>query len=260
MNSVNNILTSQSVLAGLQNYYGVDRFARWQTQDWCYYDNVYVPTAGTAELQFFAVQSGGADPNRPAATITKTDEQTNLPVSGQIGGAECFVPLSIHFDLYPAVKSRQQVSAVTTQTTFAADQLLAARWIQNMVNQGVFVWEINKNTWMEEALPFRRFPPGFGLGTVIPPTIGGVTAPINGGANAVAALSAFSIFEMGDIFTLDQPMFLAPTTPFTWKIKFPQGNSTATTNIYNGGGTAHDQTATFFAYAEMRGVKIRPEQ
>lgn len=254
-------MISEQVLAALQNYYGVSQFTNWQTQDWPYYDTVYVPSAGTQELQFFAVQAGGADPNRPAATITKTEEQTNLPVSGQIGGAECFVPLSIHFDLFPAPKARQQVSAVTTQTTFAADQLLACRWIQNMSNQGVFVWEINKNTWLEEALPFRVFPPGFGLGEFIfPPCIGGVTAPINGGLNAYIRPSARAVFAMGDIYGLDQPMFLAPNTPFTWKIKFPQANSTITTSIYNGAGTAHDQTATFFAYAEMRGVKIRPEQ
>lgn len=253
-------MVSSQVLAAIQDYYGVSQYTNWQTQDWPYYDTVYVPTAGTSELQFFAVPSGGADPNRPATTITKTDEQTNLPVSGQIGGAECFVPLSIHFDLFPAAKIRQQVSAVTTQATFSADQLLASRWIQNMSNQGVFVWEINKNTWMEEAMPFRRFPPGFGLGTVYPPSVGGVTAPIQGGLNAYIRPSAFSIYEMGDIFSLDQPIFLAPNTPFTWKIKFPQGNSTATTNIYNGAGTAHDQTATMFAYAEMRGIKIRPEQ
>ena len=260
MNAISSLLSSQDILSGLQAFYGVSNFARWQTQDWTYFDTVYVPSAGTANLQFFAVAAGGADPNRPANTITKTDEYTNLPVSGMIGGAECFVPMSLHFDLYPAPKARQQVTAVTTQTTFAADQLLASQWIQNMSNQGVFVWEINKNTWMEEALPWRRFPPGFGLGTVVPPSIGGVAAPIEGGSNAYIRCSSTSIYGMGDIFGLDQPMFLAPNTPFTWSIKFPQANSTVTTSIYNGAGTSHDQIGTFLAYAEMRGVKIRPEQ
>lgn len=258
--TIQDILSSQSVLASLQSFYGTSRFARWQTQDWAYYDTVYVPSAGTNELQFFAVQAGGADPNRPATGITKTEEQTNLPVSGQIGGAECFVPMSIHFDMFPAAKIRQQVAGVTTQTTFAADQLLASRWIQQMSQKGVFVWEINKNTWMEENMPFRRFAPGFGLGTVIPPCIGGVTAPINGGLNAYIRPSAFSIFDMGDIFSLDQPMFMAPTTPFTWKLRFPEGNTLVTTGLYNGAGTTHTEIGTMFAYAEMRGVKIRPEQ
>lgn len=253
-------MISEQVLEGLQNYYGVSQFTNWQTQDWPYYDTVYVPSGGTTELQFFAVPPGGADPNRPAVTITKTEEQTNLPVSGQIGGAECFVPLSIHFTLMPAPKARQQVVAVTAQTTFAADQLLASRWIENMSNQGVFIWEINKNTWMEEALPFRVFPPGFGLGTVIPPVIAGVTAPISGGANAYIRPSSAAVWGMGDIFGLDQPMFLAPNTPFTWKIKFPQANSTVTTGLYNGAGTTHTEIGTMLAYAEMRGVKIRPEQ
>lgn len=268
MPNIQQILTSESVLAGLQDFYGVSRFSRWQTQDWCYYDNVYVPSAGASELQFFAVAAGGADPNRPAVTITKTEEQTNLPVSGMIGGAECFVPMSIHFDLYPAVKARQQVSAVTTQTTFAADQLTASQWIYRMMELGVFIWEINKNTWMEQSQPFKRFPPGFGLGTVIPPVVAGIStatpAPILGGNNAYIRPSNLSVYEMGDIFGLDQPMFLAPNTPFTWKVRYGQsatvGNSPATTAIYNGAGTAHDQIGTFFAYAEMRGVKIRPEQ
>lgn len=255
----NNLLPAY-ILSQAQDFFGVSNFNAWQTQDWPYYDTVYVPSAGTSELQFFAVPAGGADPNRPATTITKTEEQTNLPVSGMIGGAECFVVMSIHFNLFPAPKVRQQVSAVTTQTTFDADQLVAGRWIENMSNKGVFVWEINKNTWMQEAKPFLRFPPGFGLGTVVPPVIGGVTAPIQGGSNAYLRPSAAARFGMGDIFTLDQPLFLAPNTPFTWKVQFPEGNSIATTSMYNGAGTAHDQTGTMLCYAEMRGVKIRPEQ
>jgi hypothetical protein len=255
-----NFSLSDSQLSALQNFYGVSRYARWQMQDWCYYDTVFVPSAGTAELQFFAVQAGGADPNRPAVTITKTNEQTNLPSSGQIGGAECFVPMSIHHDLFLAPKIRQQVAAVTTQTTYGADQLIAGRWLQNMSNKGVWVWTINNDTFAQLNMPWRRMPPGFGLGEVTPASIAGVTAPINGGANVYAACSPYSIFGMGDIYTLDQPMFLAPNTPFTWKIQFPEGNSIVTTGQFNGAGTTHTEIGTWFAYAEMRGVKIRPEQ
>lgn len=249
------------MLAQLQADYGTSRFdSQWQKQDWCYWDTVFVPSAGTNELQFFAVPAGGADPNRPAVTIIKTTEQTNLEQSNQIGGAECFIPMSLHFDLFPAAKVRQQVSAVTTQTTFSADQLNAARWLQQMSQKGVFNWEINRNTWMIEAQPFRLMPPGFGLGIVRPPTIGGVDAPIQGGANAYIAMSPYSIFEMGDIFTLDQPVFMAPNTPFTFKIAYPEGNTIVSTSMYNGGGTTHTEIGTFFAYAEMRGIKVRPSQ
>ncbi len=129
-----------------------------------------------------------------------------------------------------------------------------------MSQQGVFTWEINKNTWQVMAQPFRRFPPGFGLGTVIPPSIGGVTAPIQGGANAYAALSPFAQYGLGDIFTLDQPVFMAPTTPFEMSIGFPQANSSALTSMFNGDGTTHTKTATAWAYAEMRGIKVRPLQ
>lgn len=252
---------SDQVLAAIQKEYGVSDFTRWQTQDYCYYDTIYVPTAATGtDLAFFAVPAGGADPNRPAVTITKTEEQTNLPVGGMIGGSECFTVMSLHLDLYPAPKVRQQVAAVTTQTTFAADQLLAARWLQNMSAKGVFVWELNKATQLQLAQPFRKLPPGFGLGEVIPPVIAGVTAPISGGANARLAMSSRAVYGMGDIYSLDQPLFLAPNTPFTMELQFPEGATIASTNIYNGAGTSHDQTATFFAYAEMRGVKIVPEQ
>ncbi len=254
-------MNSDQMLAMLQQDYGTSRFKnQWQKQDWCYWDTVYVPSAGTAELQFFAVPAGGADPNRPAATITKTTEQTNLDQSGQIGGAECFIPMSLHFDLFPAIKNRQQDATVVAQTTFAADQLLAARWLQGMSQKGVFQWEINRNTWMIEAQPWRLFPPGFGLGQVFPPVIAGVAAPINGGSNAYVAMSPYSIYSMGDIFSLDQPVFLAPNTPFTWKAAFPEGISLVTTGMYNGDGTTHAKTGTFFAYAEMRGIKVRPPQ
>lgn len=255
-------LTSEQMLSRLQNEYGTSQFAQgWQKQDWTYWDQVYVPTAGTRELQFFAVPAGGTDPNGPAGN-TKPNEYTNIQQSKQIGGAECFVVQSLHFDLFPAPKARQSVAAVAAQTTFSADQLRMARWLQNMSNQGVFTWEINKNTWMEETMPWLRFPPGFGLGEVIPPAVGGTGAAAVSlaGTNAYCSMSQFSVFDMGDIFTLDQPMFLAPNTPFTYTIGFPQAASTALTNIYNGAGTAHDQTGTAFAYAEMRGIKVRPLQ
>lgn len=253
-------MTSDQVLAAIQQDYGTSRFnSVWQAQDWCYWDMVGIPTAGASELNFFQSAAGAPD-TAVSATFIKTTEQTNLDTSGQIGGAECFVALSLHFDLVLAPKYRQVVAAVAAQTTFAADQLLYARWLQNVSNQGVLQWEINRNTWLTVAQPFRRFPPGFGLGQVSPPVIGGVTAPINGGANAYAALSPYAIYGMGDIFTLDQPVFLAPNTPFTISIEFPQANITATTNLFNGAGTSHDQTGTVFAYAEMRGIKVRPPQ
>ncbi len=254
-------MNSDQMLSMLQKDYGTSRFDNaWQKQDWAFWDTVYVPSAGASEIAFFAIPAGGADPNRPAATIIKTTEQTNLEQSNQIGGAECFIPMSIHFDLFLAPKARQQDSTVVAQTTLLADQLLYARWLQGMSQKGVFTWEINRNTWMIEAQPFRLFPPGFGLGSVTIPSIAGVTAPINGGANAYAALSNRAVFEMGDIFTLDQPLFMAPNTPFTWKLSFPEGNSLVTTSMFNGDGTTHAKTGTVFAYAEMRGVKIRPEQ
>lgn len=251
-------MNSEQMLAAMQADYGTERFSlNWQAQDWCYWDQVGVTVAGASELDFFAVPAGQND---PALGILKTGEQTNLGTSRQIGGAECFIVLSLHFDLVLSPRVRQAVAAVSTQTTFSADQLLYARWVQAMSQQGVFVWEINKNTWQITAQPFRRFPPGFGLGTVVPPSIGGVVAPINGGANAYAALSPFAQYGLGDIFTLDQPVFLAPTTPFDFTIEFPQANSTSLANMFNGAGTAHDQNATVWAYAEMRGIKVRPLQ
>ncbi len=255
-------MNSDQMLAMLQQDYGTSRFnSQWQKQDWCYWDTVYVPSAGSNLLQFFSVPAGAQDPNRPAgSTVVKTTEQTNLDQSNQIGGAECFIPMSLHFDLFPAIKSRQQVAAVTTQTTYAADQKLAAQWLQGMSQKGVFHWEINRNTWQIEAQPFRLMPPGYGLGEVIPPVIAGVTAPIGGGANAYCAMSPFSIYGMGDIYTLDQPVFMAPNTPFTYSIEFPEGNSLVTTGMYNGAGTTHTEIGTFFAYAEMRGIKVRPPQ
>lgn len=254
-------MNSEQMLAAIQADYGTSRFnLNWQSQDWCYWDQVGISTAGVSELNFFAVAAGGNDPN---LGVRKTTEQTNLTTSNQIGGAECFIVLSLHLDLVLSPRVRQVVSAVSTQTSFSADQLNYARWINAMVNQGVFVWEINKNTWQIITQPFRRMPPGFGLGTVLPPAIGdtdGTPAAINGGANAYAALSQYAQYGLGDIFSLDQPIFLAPTTPFDFTIEFPQANSTALTNMFNGAGTSHDQSATVWAYAEMRGVKVRPLQ
>lgn len=251
---------TDAVLAGAQKYYGVSDFTMWQTQDGCLYDEVYVPSAGTGSLSMFSVPAGAADPNRPATTITKTSEQTNIQQSNAIGGAECWAIMSLHVGLSPAPKARQQDATVAAQTTFSADQLLAARWIQGMTMKGVLQLSFNKNIFIQQTMPFRFMPLGFGLGTVKPPVIGGVTAPINGGANAVASMSNMAIFEMGDIFTLDQPLFLAPNTNYDWNILFPEGNSLVTTSLYNGDGTSHAKTGTMLAYGEMRGVKLRPMQ
>ncbi len=251
-------MNSEQMLAAMQADYGTERFAlNWQAQDWCYWDQVGINTAGTNVLDFFAVPAGQND---PALGVLKTGEQTNLGTSRQIGGAECFIVLSLHFDLVLSPRARQLGANVAAQTTFSADQLLYSRWVQAMSNQGVFVWEINKNTWQIISQPFRRLPPGFGLGDVIPPAIGDLAAPINGGANAYVSLSQFAQFGLGDIFTLDQPVFMAPTTPFDFSIKFPQAASTVLTGMFNGSGTTHTSVGTVWAYAEMRGIKVRPLQ
>lgn len=251
---------TDAVLAGAQKYYGVSDFTLWQTNDGCIYDEIFVPSAGTNSFSLFVVPAGAPDPNRPAVTITKTAEQTNIQQSNAVGGAECWAIMSFHLGLAPAPKARQQVANVAAQATFAADQLLASRWIQGMTMKGVLQVSFNKNIFLQQTMPFRYLPLGFGLGTVKPPVIGGVTAPISGGANAVAAMSNMAIYEMGDIFTLDQPLFLAPNTNLEWSVLFPEGNSLVTTGLYNGAGTTHTEIGTMLCYGEMRGVKLRPMQ
>lgn len=251
-------MNSDQTLAALQQDWGTAQFSQnWVAQDWNYWDMVGYPQAGTNLLQFFTVPAGGMD---PGLNVAKKREQTNLVVQNQIGGAECFVATHIRTFLLNSAKARQTVGAsgVATDTTFSARQLAFSRFAIQLMSQGVLVWSILQKKWLIENNPFQRFAAGFGLGDVLPPSIGGTSA-ITGGANAYAGNSVDDIDggRVGDPFSLAQPVFLAPSTNFEIDINYPLGTSPAATDLY---GSASDQPATVWVGMILQGWKVRPRQ
>lgn len=251
-------MDSATILSQLQQQFGTAQFQKnWVAQDWCYWDMVGYPSAGTNSLRFFTVPAGAID---PALGIQKQREQTNLVTQNQIGGDECFVATHLRAFVLNSAKARQTGVNVATDTTFSARQLAFSRFFNALTSQGILIWTILQKQWLIEANPWTRFAPGFGLGEVMPPAIGtGAGAALTGGANAYANCSPYDIDggKNGDPFSLGQPVFLAPNTTFEIDINFPLATSPAATNIY---GTGADQPATVWTGMVLQGWKVRPRQ
>lgn len=254
-------MNSEQQLAQLQRDYGTAQFHQnWVSQDWPYWDKVGYNTAGTNSYNFFAVPAGGVDPN---SALRKTTEDTNIVTQNQIGGGECFIVTHLQLDIRLAPKARQTGTGVSTDAQFSARQLLYAQFFDRLAGMGVLTWTIQQKKWMIEDSPFLRFAPGWGLSEdVWPPAIGttdGDPAAINGGANAYSALSPYDIDggSIGDPFSLAQPVFLAPNTPFEIVLNSVVGNFPAATNLM---GPSVNQVAILQLMCVLRGWKVRPRQ
>lgn len=252
--------SSEEILSQLQTDYGTAQFwNNWVAQDWTYYDMVGFPTAAASanSFTFFSVAAGSNDPN---LAVRKTLEQTNLVTPSQIGGAECFIATHLRMDIRLAPKARQTGTGVSSDTSFAARQLVFARWASQLSAAGVLVFSINQKQWQILDQPFRNYAPGWGLGPVTPPALGtGAGAAVNNGGNAYFALSPFDIDggNIGDPFSFGQPVFLAPSTQFQLTLNSVSGNFPAASAIY---GASADQPAVVWLMAALCGWKVRPRQ
>lgn len=257
-------MNSEQILAQTQAQWGTAQFQdNWETQDWYYFDMVGYQTGATgpSTFRYFTVPAGQND---PALAVTKTSEQTNLTTPNQIGGNECFIATGIRAFILNSAKARQLGTNVATDTNFAARQLQFARFMDVLGTQGVLTWTIMQKAWLRQDKPWERFAAGFGLGELKPPAVGstgaaGVTAAINGGANAYVGCSPWDVCYAGDSFSLAQPVFLAPNTTFEITITQPLSGASfpPNQNLY---GTGTDQPATVWTGIILDGFKVRPRQ
>lgn len=258
------MLTSEQILAQTQAQWGTAQFQdNWETQDWYYFDMAGYQTGavGPTQFRYFTVPAGQND---PALAVTKTQEQTNLTTPNQIGGNECFIATGIRAFIQPAPKARQTGTGVAADASFAARQLPFARFIDVLGTQGVLTWTIMQKAWLRQDKPWERFAAAFGLGELRPPAVGstgaaGVTAAINGGANAYVGQSPYDVYCAGDGFSLAQPVFLAPNTTFEITISQPLAGASfpLNQNLY---GASADQPATLWTGIILDGFKVRPRQ
>lgn len=248
-------MDSAQLLNALQTQYGSAQFDQnWIAQDWCYWD--MVGYASQTSFQFFSQPAGALDP--VFTTFTKTLEQTNLVQPNQISGAECFVATQVRTFVLNSCKARQTGTSVSTQTNFSAAQRAMSRLKLAIMSQGVMTFQINKKIWLQETLPFQRFPAGFGLGEVWPPfSVATDGTAVYGGTNAYVEGSPYDIDggKRGDTFTLGQPVFLAPNTQFQASISFPLAASPSPANMY---GASNDQTANLWLGVMLCGQQVRP--
>lgn len=248
--------TTSQTIARLYSEFGTSDFeGNWVAQDWTLKDKVGYASSNL--FQFFANPAGSMDPN---LNVQKKHEQANFLTPNQIGGQNFFIVQNIRLAILNSAKARQLGTGVATDTYFSARQLQFARLHQAISSQGVLRWSVNQRTILAENSPFQTFSAGFGLGEVVPPSVGytdGTPAAINGGANAYAACSPYDLDGgvMGDPFKLWPIVVLAPSTVFTMNLEFPVAASPSPANIY---GTSTDQTATVWLACYLDGQLVRP--
>ncbi len=245
-------MNTDQILRYVQSTWGTADFdnTAWEVQDWWQYDSVGYAAAGTTEIIYFAVPAGQND---PVLGVTKRKEHTNMQQAGQMGGTDVFVLSKVRIGMWNYPRVRQTGTSVSTDTSFSARQLLMARFMSDLMMQGVFTFKIMNKDWLVKDQPWQTFAQGYGMGDKVVPSL----ATVNGGANAVCAPSKYDIWEVGDTWGAGQPVVFAPSTPFTTTINFPLGASPSSASIY---GTSSDQPATFLTTIALCGFKIRPRQ
>lgn len=204
---------SESVLGLLVQKIGSANWKQWQVQRFQWYDWVRVANTGalTTSLNFFSIPQGGAD---PVSSSIKTKEQTNM-VKANTFGQQYFIVQQIRTQIRQLVKARQTANTIAG-TTHSFDQLIMANRLRSVIGQGVLNFVIGQKAYFDIVQPYRRCPPGFGMGsdTVVVP-FDRTVAP-NG--NAFVAQSN----NLKDVYALTPPQLIEPEQTFQITIDFPQ--------------------------------------
>jgi len=211
----------QLILSVLTAKLGSADWSKWQIQRWCYYDYVRYPSAGAAQLNFFANALGSND---PVSTLAKTMEQTNLQ-KPRTFGQQYFIIRQIRTHLNLAPKARQ-TSTTAALADFSYSQQAASAFLAQLAGLGVLNIKIGQKDYFDVEQPFMFCPPGFGLGEVNP-------AAALVGANGEYSNTTFQQSnDIRDVYALTPPQLIEPEQTFEATIDFPYANSPAATAKY----------------------------
>lgn len=203
----------QSILGLLVNKIGSANWQQWQVQRFQWYDFVRVTNTGalTTSLTFFSIPQGGTD---PVSATAKTKEQTNM-VKANSFGQQYFIVQQIRTEIKNLVKARQTANTAA-DTDHSFDQIIMANRLRSVYGQGVLNFTIGQKAYFDINQPFRRCPPGYGLGN------GTVVVPFNRATSSTGNAYVAQSNNMSDIYSLTPPQLIEPEQTFQITIDFPQ--------------------------------------
>lgn len=208
-------------LAQLESSVGSADWSRWSKNRFCYYDYVVYPTAGAAEIQFFTVPYGQAD---PTTSTVKTLEQTNMNESRSFGRVNYLInQIRTHIRVMPKARQPANISDQTNTIVSLYGPLM--NMLMNLSNMGVLVMNIGQKEYFDIPQPFITAPPGMG------PTIlqhGAAT-----GNSATQGLWFVQDNNPNEIYRVKPEQMIEAGQTFNLKIAFDNANSPAVTNLVN---------------------------
>jgi len=213
--------TSLQTLGALTQSTGSADWSRWTKNRYVYYDYVQYPPAGAAEIQFFTVPLGGADPL--VTTITKTKEQTNMNESRSFGRVNFMLKqIRTHIRVLPKARQVAGISGQASVISFEYTALMNK--LVDLMRMGTMIINIGQKEYYDINQPFVTAPPGFG------PIIEQNAA--NPGS-AIQAIWATQDTNPASIYQVPDQLIEAGQT-FNVKISFDNANCPALTNLVNG--------------------------
>jgi hypothetical protein len=234
-------MLTPAALGQLQRSYGSADWSQWQNYRWQQYDYVRYPAAGAAQLQFFTVGLGGADPN--ASTVPKTLEQTNLTASGQFGQVGMLIAqIRLHARILP--KGRQAAGiANDADVLWTTYTNMMSKYLE-LLRRGVLSISIQSKEYFTISEPLRTCPPGFGVE---------IQQHASSYIAAAGAWTTFSAWvqqnpDADNIFNVDPPQYIEPAQTFTAQITYPDGTGPVFTNLVSAASPALDIGLIFDGY------------
>lgn len=188
------------------------------------YDSLLYLTAGATQYNFFATPKGQGLTSAVGATAgtTKTINDTNLELAGQLPSGKGFLATSIEIPFYAGsvntANTYTLASPVLFNATAAAAVAAQAADINAFYQAGSLQFFISSKIVLEEA-PLMRFPPKAKLD--IQATV--ATAGTNAQPNEVGIVS---VKAGGRPYMLEPQIYIEPTVNFSVSLNFPAAVAT----------------------------------
>jgi hypothetical protein len=144
--------------------YSVNRAGQWERIKQGLYDTNLYPTAGQTQLNFFSAPVGfGTSVQQGNAASTKSIQDTNMTLAGQIPASQNVLIETIEVNVLPGSSAAAATFAMVNPVAFnaaasAGTVFAAASDAAAIYNSGALLLNVGSKNYLTEA-PLSKFPP-----------------------------------------------------------------------------------------------------
>ena len=181
-----------------------------------FYDFQVYPTAGIAQLVFFALPIGQGLSSSPGnANNIKTKADTNMQVAGALPSPLAFIVESIEVIIYAGTSAAANTYLVASPSVFA---VAAAAGVANQVGD---IFALGAGGFLDFFIGSKSYLTDASIGCFPPKTYFGLDAATASNSATVGEIAQVSGKWMGRPYYLDPPMTLRATQNFNVTLNWP---------------------------------------